>query len=128
MRLSSIAALALLVPTAAFARDARTVDQVLAGRTAGKPQSCISQPQIEDTQMFDSGAILYRMRGGTDYLNTPPGCRGVLRPDKAIASRTPSTSLCRGDILRVFDPFSHMDYGSCGLGDFVPYPRIKKPQ
>ena len=127
MRILPALSLVLLVPAVLAARDTPTVEQTLAGRTAGTPQSCISQPRIEDSQIFDSGAILYRMRGGPDYLNTPPSCRGVLHRDGAIASRTPSTSLCRGDILRVFDPFSHVDYGSCALGDFIPYPRIKRP-
>ncbi len=128
MRLSSIIMLVALVPAASVARDSRTVEQVLAGRTAGAPRSCIPEQRIDGTEIFDSGAILYRMRAGPDYLNTPQACRGVLRHDSAIASRTPSTSICRGDIVRVFDPFTHVDYGSCGLDDFVPYPRVAKPK
>ena len=58
----------------------------------------------------------------------PVSRRGVLRRDSAIASRIPSTSLCRGDIIQVFDPVSHFEYGSCGLGDFIPYARPKKHQ
>jgi hypothetical protein len=126
-RLSAVILVAALVPGALAARDTRTVEQVLAGRTAGPPRSCVSEPQIDDTQIFGSGAILYRMKSGPDYLNTPPGCHGVLRPNSAMSSRVPSTSLCRGDIIQVFDPVSHIDYGSCGLGDFIPYARVKKP-
>ena len=126
MRISILALLVVAVPVVSTARDSQTVDQLLAGRTAGTPQSCVSEPNIDDTRIFDSGQILYRMKAGPDYLNTPPACRGVLRRNAAIASRIPTTSLCRGDILQVFDPVSHIDYGSCGLGDFVPYPRIKR--
>ncbi len=114
--------LATLVPAPLFAHP--TIEQALEGRTAGAPRSCIPEPQIDSTQTFDSGAILYRMKSGPDYLDTPPDCRGTLRRDSAIASRTPSTSLCRGDILQVFDPLTHTGYGSCALGDFVPYARV----
>jgi hypothetical protein len=27
------------------------------------------------------------------------------------------------DIATVFDPINRIEYGSCGLGDFVPYTR-----
>lgn len=121
------AALALLVPGTADAfRNTQTVAQALAGRSAGKPVSCIQQQWIDSSQIFDSGAILYRMKGGPDYLNDPH-CPS-LKADRSIASRTPSTSLCSGDILRVFEPVSGIDYGSCPLNEFVPYARIKKAQ
>ncbi len=128
MRILPLAAvLSLLIPGAADAfRNTQTVEQVLAGRTPGKPVSCIQQPQIDSSQIFDSGAILYRMKGGPDYLNDPH-CPS-LKQDRSIASRTPSTSLCSGDILHVFEPVSGLDYGSCPLNDFVPYARIKKAQ
>jgi len=130
MRHLSAAATALLflLPASAGAfRQPQTVEQALAGRTPGKPVSCIQLPRVGSTQIFDSGAILYRMNGGPDYLNKPDGC-DILRSDRATATRTPSTSICRGDLLRVFDPVAHFDYGACPLGDFVPYPRVKKGQ
>jgi len=119
--------LALLAPGVADAfRTTPTVEQALAGRTAGKPVSCIQLQRIDSSQIFDSGAILYRMKGGPDYLNDPH-CPSLKR-DRAIASRTPGTSLCSGDILRVFEPVSRIDYGSCPLAEFVPYARAKKAQ
>lgn len=128
MRILPIAAtLILLAPGAAGAfRSNQTVEQALTGRTPGKPVTCIDLPRIDSSQIFDSGAILYRMKGGPDYLNDPH-CPS-LKQDRSIASRTPSTSLCRGDILRVFEPVSGIEYGSCPLADFVPYARAKKAQ
>ena len=73
------------------------------------------------TTIFDSGAILYRMTGGPDYLNSP-GCPN-LRHDRTIISHTYSGQLCRGDILTIVDPPSGVGYGGCPLGDFVPYTR-----
>lgn len=128
MRMLTLAAVmvATLVPGAAHGRS-QTVEEALAGRTAGKPTSCIQLTRVESSQIFDSGAILYRMKGGPDYLNTPDNCP-FLRKDRSISTRTPSSSICSGDIVRVFDAPSHFDYGGCGLGEFVPYPKVKKAQ
>jgi len=122
MRILIISALLLATGTAQAAP--RSLDTVLAGRTAGKPATCIQQNFIDDSEIFD-GAILYRMKSGPDYLNRPPQCT-QLRPDRGLVSRTPSTSICSGDIVQIVDFTSHFNYGSCGLGEFVPYPRAKK--
>jgi len=128
MRILPVAMLvAAITPGALAARDSATIEQALAGRTAGPPRSCIPEPQIDDSETFASGAILYRMKGGPDYLNTVADCSGILRRDTVISTRTPSSSLCRGDILHVSDRVSHAELGSCGLGDFIPYARVKKP-
>lgn len=100
-----------------------TPDRLLAGRTPGKPVQCIQQSFIQDTQTFDDGSIYYRMRGGSDYVNRPRDC--PLNSNRAYATSTPTNSLCSGDILRVFDPASHVSYGSCIYGDFTPYPKRK---
>jgi len=122
MRILIISALLLATGTAQAAP--RSLDTVLAGRTAGKPATCIQQNFIDDSEIFD-GAILYRMKSGPDYLNRPSQC-SQLRPDRGLVSRTPSTSICSGDIVQIVDFTSHFNYGSCGLGEFVPYPRAKK--
>jgi len=115
---------ALLLATGGANAAPRSLDTVLAGRTAGKAESCIQQNFIDDSETFD-GAILYRMKTGPDYLNRPGEC-SQLRPNRGLVTSTPSTSICRGDIIQVVDFTSHFNYGSCGLGDFIPYPRAKK--
>ena len=131
MRPFSLAAAALALLTLAPATQARqepSADRALAGRVAGKPVSCIPQRQIDSSQNFDSGDILYRMKSGPDYLNSPrPKCAG-LRGGAGMVTRTPSTDLCRGDIAEIVDFTSGIHYGSCALGDFVPYPRIHRPR
>jgi hypothetical protein len=127
MRIPLLSALLLLLASGAAQAASPSLDKALAGRTAGKPISCIQQNYIDSSQIFDSGSILYRMKGGPDYLNTPGNCP-ALRQNRAISTRTPSTSICSGDIIRVFDPVAHFEYGGCGLGEFVPYPRVKKAQ
>ena len=122
MRILTLSALLLATGSAQAAQP--SLDKALAGRTAGKPTSCIQQNFIDSTDIYD-GAILYRMITGPDYLNRPEQC-SQLRPGRGLVTRTPSTSICGGDIVQIVDFSSHFNYGSCGLGDFVPYPRVKK--
>ena len=60
---------------------------------------------------------------GTVYVNRPSGGCVNLRSGYALRTSTTSTQLCRGEIATVFDPVSGAEWGSCALGDFVPYRR-----
>jgi hypothetical protein len=96
--------------------------EALAGRVAGAPQDCISEPDLAGNQSFGSGVILFRSRtNDVLYVNRPPaGCAG-LDFGRAIKVQSPATRLCRGDTVTVFDPVSGIEYGGCGLGEFTPY-------
>jgi hypothetical protein len=95
--------------------------EALAGRTAGPPTSCINLRDIRSSRIIDESAIIYEMSSRLWYVNMPDGGCPGLHPNRALVSRTPSTSLCRGDIVRIIDPPSPMTFGACGLGKFVPY-------
>jgi hypothetical protein len=97
--------------------------EVLAGRTAGKPVSCVRLRDVRSTQIVDESAIIYKLTNKRWLVNFPSGGCPSLRPDRTLVTSTPSTSLCRGDIARVIDPPTPIEYGSCGLGSFVPYTR-----
>ena len=97
--------------------------EALAGRTAGPPTACISLRDIRATRIIDETAIIYEMSGRRWYVNMPAGGCPGLRPNRALVSRTPSTSLCSGDIVRIIDPPTPMEFGACGLGKFTPYTR-----
>jgi hypothetical protein len=127
MRILTTALILALASSPAIAR-APSMDKTLAGRTPGAPTSCIIQSQIDQTTIFDEGAILYEMKSGPDYLNTPkPRCAN-LRSDRFIVSHTYSNQLCSGDILQLHDQGGGIGVGSCPLGDFVPYPKRKRGQ
>jgi hypothetical protein len=101
--------------------------KALAGRTAGKPVSCINQKNIDSSTIVD-GAIIYREKGGLLYVNRPDKGRcTILQPDRQLVTRTTVTQLCQLDNVRVVDMVSRMQYGSCTLGDFVPYAKPAKP-
>lgn len=98
------------------------LDQRLAGRTAGEPQSCINRNDqrnmtviSDDILIFDSGR-----NAKTIYVNKPYG--GCQNADSSILSYSkPTSSLCRGEIVQLIDHSTRMSMGSCAFGEFVPY-------
>ncbi|MDB5662395.1 MAG: hypothetical protein JWM38_2495 [Sphingomonas bacterium] len=99
------------------------VAKALEGRTAGRAESCVRLRDIRSTEIVDETAIIYKISRKRWLVNFPDGGCPSLRPDRVLVTRTPVGSLCRGDIARVIDPPTPIEYGACGLGDFIPYTR-----
>jgi len=115
---------ALLLASPALAASP-TLESTLAGRVAGKPVDCIQLPRVRSSTTFTNpDSIVYRLSNRTIYLNQPAGGCGF-RGDPIIITRTPSTSLCRGEIISAVDRGSRIPMGSCGLGAFIPYTKAK---
>jgi hypothetical protein len=121
--LTAAAACASQPPPAMTAAQQSDFQKVISGRTAGAPQTCVSQQLLGGNKTYGEGVIVFegQTRGSTIYVNHPPAGCPELRYDRALRTRTTSTQLCSNDIITVFDPVSHIDYGSCSLGEFVPY-------
>ncbi|MDB5699063.1 MAG: hypothetical protein JWN69_1867 [Alphaproteobacteria bacterium] len=99
-----------------------SLDSVLAGRTPRAPVSCVNLRDVHANRGFGEGVILFEgPTKRTVYVNRPPGGCPELNPFRALRVKTTTTQICRGDIVSVFDATSGIDYGSCGLGDFVEY-------
>ena len=123
----ALAAFLVILPAVALARsDApeAALARALHGLTpSGRPTSCVSLRDVPESQIVDDHTILFRHDSGRVYVNHPPDrCIGLTR-NHAFASRTPTGQLCGGDLIRVFDPAGHFDYGSCPIGDFQLYTR-----
>lgn len=104
-------------------REAARTASLLAGRTAGEPVSCVNLRDLRGNSSTGDGGILFESNNGTVYVNRPPGGCPDLRSYRTLVTRTLGTRLCSGDIARVVDPTNGIEYGACGLGEFVPYPR-----
>lgn len=104
-------------------READKAAEALAGRTAGTPVSCVNLRDLRGNRSLADGSLLFEGRGGLVYLNRPANGCPDLNAGRSLVTRTPSGQLCRGDIARVVDPTNGIEYGSCGLGEFVPYRR-----
>lgn len=120
MRALALLGLAFGVMSAAPAPE--TLDQVLAGRTAGPSVACVSLRALGDNRSVD-GAIVFG--GGTHrlYVNRPSQPCPSLAYGRSLIVPSPTGQLCRGDIARVVDLASGAEIGGCGLGEFTPYDR-----
>ena len=89
---------------------------------AGPPVACVSTRALRGNRSA-GGAILFEGQGSRIWVNRAGGGCTRVGQGRALVTRTPSTQLCRGDIARVVDPVTGMDFGSCSLGVFEPYRR-----
>lgn len=86
--------------------------------------SCIPLRQVNSSRIVDQTAIIYRINSRKLYVNQPADgrCTG-LRENRAIVTRLATGNLCSVDIIRIIDPPTRMEYGSCPLGIFTEYRR-----
>lgn len=122
------AAASLLVSASAQARrdtvpypkgEARLAEMI-DGRVAGKPQSCIFAPNLMQLSVVDKTALVYKS-GGILYVNRPANPRD-LRSNEVLVIDRLSHQLCNTDMVQTMSQGSpHFYTGSVFLGQFVPY-------
>ena len=110
-------------PVPRTAEAQQQLNKLLAGRTAGKPQSCLPSFRAQDMVVVDENTILYRDGSKRVWRNDMNGpCNGLGRPGTALVTRVfGGSGTCRGDIAQVVDTSLGFTSGSCSFGDFVPY-------
>jgi hypothetical protein len=99
------------------------LNQLLAGRTAGPPRSCLSDFRANNMVVIDDDTVVFR-DGRTVYRNDfmGAGCSRLGSGHYALLTRrVGGIGLCRGDIAEVKDLANGMTVGSCVVGDFIPY-------
>lgn len=106
------------------AGDARLVE-ALEGRIAGAAQSCVRRREIRNTRGAGNNMILFDGPGDIVYVNRARGLCPRIESWHAISHRSSSTDLCEGELIRVFDPQSGIEFGGCSLGEFVPWRRAR---
>ena len=106
------------------AQEHADFQRALAGRVpSGPPVACLPNYSTSDTMNLSDNTIMFG-RGGTVYVNHPPGgCPGLSNGFYALVTRSFGGQLCRGDIANVTDVQNHMIVGTCTMGDFIPYSR-----
>ncbi len=123
-----IAGAVVLAGGTAFAAPADRAEAKLAkaleGRVAGEPVRCLSLHQIRSTRIIDGTAILYDA-GRTVYVNKPASGASSLRDGKVMVTKTIASQLCSIDTVKLYDTGSRMPSGWVGLGEFVPYTKVK---
>lgn len=102
-------------------KAAARLEKQLAGKTAGKPQSCIRLRDAQGTESIGEHTLLFRASRKLVYRTETRGsCRGVGQ-GYALVTRTFGADLCRGDMAHSTDLTSGSYGGHCSMGDFIPY-------
>ncbi len=85
---------------------------------APSPALCVRLNHVTETRVTDDRTVYYK-EGSRWYRNDlGTSCPG-LQPGVSLQTKTPSPSLCAGDMVTVFRPVTHVEYGTCGLGEFT---------
>lgn len=127
MALALATGAALFAGTAAEAKPKLTGEQQLAqileGRVAGEPVSCISLMNSRQQQVIDKTAIVFG-KGSTIYVNRPSNARDLDRDDIMVTDIRGTSQLCNVDIMRTHDRANFFYTGFVGLQEFVPYRKV----
>lgn len=115
------AALASSSAMAAPNKAQERLDETLAGYSAGKPQSCISQYSIDSVDVIDGIGLLYKTSGNRYYLNIPTAGASALDDQDVLVTDNWTSQLCSVDTVRLWDPLARMVTGFVNLGQFIPY-------
>jgi hypothetical protein len=105
------------------ARAEARLDQELRGKTAGPPQSCITRFEADRMDTVGDRTIMFRASGSLVYLNQPAGGCPMEGGSRRLERRSIGSNLCRGEQLQVIDNQTGAYFGTCVLGDFIPYRR-----
>ena len=126
--LSLTAGSLLLAGVAADAKPRLTPEEALAkkleGRVAGAPVNCIYLPRVMKTQVYNKTAIAYES-GSTIWVNRPQSGASILNNNDIMLTTPQGSQLCNVDIVRIIDPMVGFWRGTVGLGQFVPYTKVK---
>ena len=107
-------------PHPAVGNDGHAKD-IPAATFAGKPVSCISLMQIQESRVRDDWTIDFRVSGTKWYRNTLPNRCNGLGFERAFSYQTSLSQLCNVDIITVLATGGGGGpRGSCGLGQFQP--------
>lgn len=118
------AATILLLPAALAASTGADRDP-LAGRVAGKPESCINLNQNTALQIVDRYTILYTESGRRVWRTGPVGPCTTLRPFDTLIVDVWGAQLCRNDRFRVLQQGTSIPSAFCRFDRFTPYDKPK---
>jgi len=126
MSLAALASLSAAAPAMAErASPEAQLANLLEGRVAGEPQSCLSMTRQMNSRIIPGQAIVYEGVGDTIYVNRLRGGRENLDRWDVLVSEVHGGSICRGETMRTIDPSSRMLTGIVFLDDFIPYRRVR---
>lgn len=136
--LIAVSSLGLMAAPALAQEDEQTADaeteltegekelaELLEGRVAGEPQSCIRDFRNTRSRVIDETAIVYG-RGRTIYVNRTARPQDLDDHDALVIRRFSGTRLCNLDFVRTIDRTSGIFTGNLFLTDFIPYTLVEE--
>lgn len=100
----------------------QSLSRLLAGKTAGKPISCMQHYLSADMTPIDGRTVVFHSPGTAYLVQLSPGCDELARGGYALlTTERGGMGLCTGDIARVLDTTTRFTVGSCGVDRIVPY-------
>lgn len=126
-RLSIAAAVLVFAGATAYSADKPTraekneakLAEMLKGRTAGEPVSCVPALKSNGLQIIEGLAMVYDS-GDVLYVSRPTHANMLSDDDIVVIERT-GGQLCNTDIIRTIDRTGGFHTGVVFLGKFVPY-------
>jgi hypothetical protein len=94
--------------------------EMLKGRVAGEPQSCIPTNDSDNMSIIDGTALVYK-HGRTIYVNRTAHPENLDWNDVLVITRFSASQLCKLDQIKTIDRGSGFFTGVVFLEDFVPY-------
>lgn len=102
-----------------LAKHEARLAEMLKGRTAGEPVSCIPEFQSSKLEVIEGVALVYGT-GKTLYVAKPEPVDSMQWDDVMVVRRT-GGQLCNTDIVHTVDRFSGFTTGVVFLSKFTPY-------
>ena len=125
LAIAAAACALVAVPAAAERKSGEEkLAELIDGRVAGEPQSCINTFNSRPLTVIDDTAIVYRS-GDTVYVNRTRAPETLDDDDVLVIRKFGSGSrLCGLDQITTRDRLSGFYSGNVFLTDFVPYRRV----
>jgi len=124
----ALSAVALGGATVAEAKEKKSGEEKLAelidGRVAGDPKSCISTLRSDRLRVIDETAIVYDA-GKTVWVNRTAHPQDLDWTDVLVINRFSGSQLCKLDQVTKIDRGSGFFSGVVFLDDFVPYTKTE---
>ena len=97
--------------------------ELLEGRVAGEPRSCIRTIGSRNLNQIDGTALTYR-DGDTVWVNYTRNPDSIDDRDIMVIDRFSGSSLCRTDQVKLVDRVNGFLSGILLLDQFVPYKKV----
>ncbi len=106
-------------------RQAQQLANAIKGRVPGKPVDCVPLLRPRYNTEIVGDKILYRRNNRLVYVNQTSGGCNISPGLDILVFNNVSSQLCRGTIVRTFNPLAGQTTGGCTLGSFTPYSAAK---